>query len=82
MSWAIILYKFWQFSRAERQTTTFLDVFRKSSKFSEVQAVCRTLTESPLVGLFQAGYARAERAAAAPAAGRRQTAGRRRRVQP
>ena len=31
-------------------------MFRKSSKFSEVQAVCRTLTDSPLVGLFQAGY--------------------------
>ena len=56
VSWAVILYKFWQFSRAERQTKTFLDVFRKSSKFSEVHAVCRTLTESPLTGLFQAGY--------------------------
>jgi biopolymer transport protein TolQ len=33
-----------------------LDVFRRSSKFSEVQAVCRSLGESPLVGLFQAGY--------------------------
>ena len=57
ISWAVIFYKFWQFSRAERQTKTFLDVFRKSSKFSEVQAVCRTLSASPLVGLFQSGYA-------------------------
>jgi biopolymer transport protein TolQ len=56
ISWAVILYKFWQFSRAERQTKTFLDVFRKSSKFSEVQGVCRTLMESPLTGLFLAGY--------------------------
>jgi biopolymer transport protein TolQ len=56
ISWAVIFYKFWQFSRAERQTKSFLDVFRKSSKFSEVQAVCRTLTESPLTGLFLAGY--------------------------
>ena len=56
VSWAVIFYKFWQFSRAERQTRTFLDVFRKSSKFSEVQAVCRTLMESPLTGLFLAGY--------------------------
>ena len=57
VSWGIILYKFWTFRRAERQTSTFLSVFRKSSKFSEVQAVCPTLTESPLVGLFQSGYA-------------------------
>ncbi|HVL67673.1 MAG TPA: MotA/TolQ/ExbB proton channel family protein [Vicinamibacterales bacterium] len=56
ISWAVIFYKFWQFARAERQTKTFLEVFRKSSKFSEVHAVCRTLTESPLTGLFQAGY--------------------------
>ena len=56
-SWAIILFKLWVFSRSERQSATFLDVFRRSSKFSEVQAVCKTLDESPLVGIFQAGYA-------------------------
>jgi biopolymer transport protein TolQ len=57
ISWGVILYKFMQFRRASRQTVTFLDVFRKSSKFSEVQAVCRSLPHSPLVGLFQSGYA-------------------------
>ena len=56
-SWAIILYKLWVFRRSEQQSVSFLDVFRRSSKFSEVQAVCRSLTESPLVGLFQSGYA-------------------------
>src|SRR4029079_3430404 len=33
-SWSIILYKIWTFSRAERQTTQFLEVFRRSNKFS------------------------------------------------
>ncbi|NDB75150.1 MAG: Tol-Pal system subunit TolQ [Verrucomicrobia bacterium] len=56
-SWGIILYKLWAFRRSEAQSSSFLDVFRRSSKFSEVQAVCRSLTESPLVGLFQSGYA-------------------------
>jgi biopolymer transport protein TolQ len=56
-SWAIILQKLWSFRRIERQTTSFLDVFRRSSKFSEVQAVCPTLRASPLVVIFQAGYA-------------------------
>jgi biopolymer transport protein TolQ len=56
LSWSIVLYKLWTFRRAERQTSSFLDVFRRSSKFSEVQAVCRSLNDSPLVGLFQAGY--------------------------
>ncbi|HSL21553.1 MAG TPA: MotA/TolQ/ExbB proton channel family protein [Vicinamibacterales bacterium] len=57
LSWAIVLYKMFQYRRADRHSASFLDIFRKSAKFSEVQAVCRTLTESPLVGLFQAGYA-------------------------
>lgn len=57
VSWAIILYKTWIYRRAERHSATFLSVFRKSSKFSEVQAVCPTLTASPLVGIFQSGYA-------------------------
>jgi biopolymer transport protein TolQ len=56
-SWAIIFHKLWQFRRAEAHTASFLEVFRKSSKFSEVQAVCRSLAASPLVGLFQTGYA-------------------------
>jgi biopolymer transport protein TolQ len=56
-SWGIVLYKTWQFQRARRQTSSFLDIFRRSSKFSEVQAVCRQLADSPLVGIFQAGYA-------------------------
>jgi biopolymer transport protein TolQ len=57
ISWAVILYKLWVYRRAEAQSSTFLGVFRKSSKFSEVQAVCATLVASPLVGLFQSGYA-------------------------
>lgn len=57
VSWGVILYKLFTFQRAARQTTQFLDVFRRSNKFSEVQAVCRSLDASPLVGLFQSGYA-------------------------
>ena len=56
-SWGIVLYKTWQLQRARRQTSSFLEIFRRSSKFSEVQAVCRNLESSPLVGIFQAGYA-------------------------
>ena len=55
-SWAIILFKLSQFRRVESQTAAFLDVFRKSSKFSEVQAVCKSLAQSPLAGVFQSGY--------------------------
>jgi biopolymer transport protein TolQ len=57
VSWAIVIYKWLAFKRMERQSATFLDVFRRSTKFSEVQAVCKSLEGSPLVGMFQAGYA-------------------------
>ncbi len=56
VSWGIILYKVWQYRRAERDTVTFLQVFRKSTKFSEVQAICASVANAPLVGIFQAGY--------------------------
>jgi biopolymer transport protein TolQ len=57
VSWGIVLYKTWQFRRAERDTGSFLQVFRKSTKFSEVQSICASVARSPLVGIFQAGYA-------------------------
>ena len=56
-SWGIFLYKWWTFRRAAQQSAQFIEVFRRSNKFSEVQAVCRSLADSPLVGLFQTGYA-------------------------
>jgi len=56
VSWAILLYKGIVLNRAHSQSDTFLDVFRRSNKFSEVSSVCGQLKASPLVGVFQAGY--------------------------
>ena len=57
VSWAIIVVKALSYRSVARQSATFLDVFRRSAKFSEVQAVCPSLPASPLVGVFQSGYA-------------------------
>jgi biopolymer transport protein TolQ len=57
VSWGIILYKLLSFSRIQSQSGRFLEIFRRSTKFSEVQAVCPSFNASPLVGIFQAGYA-------------------------
>ena len=57
ISWGIILLKSVQFRRAASDSSTFLQVFRKSTKFSEVQSICGSVPRSPLVGVFQAGYA-------------------------
>src|SRR5262249_39220836 len=56
-SWAIVVAKTVMFRRVQRQSQIFLDTFRKSQKFSDVQAVCGSLPDSPLVGVFQSGYA-------------------------
>jgi biopolymer transport protein TolQ len=57
VSWGVVLSKIWQYRRAARDTGTFLQVFRKSTKFSEVQSITASVPASPLVGIFQAGYA-------------------------
>lgn len=57
ISWGIIFLKWLQYRRAARDTGTFLQVFRKSTKFSEVQSITASVPSSPLVGIFQAGYA-------------------------
>ena len=56
-SWAIILGKLVHFRRADQQSAKFMEAFHRSQRFSEVNAVASKLGASPLVGIFQAGYA-------------------------
>jgi biopolymer transport protein TolQ len=56
-SWAIIFGKLVQFRRADGASARFLEVFHRSQRFSEVNAQANKLGASPLVGIFQSGYA-------------------------
>ncbi len=56
VSWAIILSKWMVLRRAETHSSAFLEIFRRSKKFSEVHSVCQQLRSSPLVGMFLSGY--------------------------
>lgn len=56
LSWGIIVTKFLAFSRAEKQTSSFLEMFRRSAKLSDIYAACQAFRESPLTGVFLAGY--------------------------
>jgi biopolymer transport protein TolQ len=56
VSWSIMVTKHLQMGRADRQSRRFLEVFRRSERFSEVSAAAERLGASPLVGIFQAGY--------------------------
>ncbi len=57
VSWSIMLGKFFQLRKISGQTVEFMEVFRASQRFSEVNSAAARLSASPLVGLFQAGYA-------------------------
>lgn len=57
ISWAVMLWKWLHLKRARRQTRHFLEIFRASKRFSEVSAALARVSVSPLVGVFQAGYA-------------------------
>jgi biopolymer transport protein TolQ len=57
VAWAVIAAKLAAFRTVQRQTAQFVQVFRTSAKFSDVQSVCGSLGKSPLVGMFLAGYA-------------------------
>ena len=56
-SWAIMLSKLLQYRRADADGEEFLEIFRRSKRFSEVNAAAGRLVGTPMVGLFQAGYA-------------------------
>jgi biopolymer transport protein TolQ len=56
-SWAVMIGKAVQLNKADRQSEKFLEAFHRSQRFSEVNATAGKLSSSPLVGIFQAGYA-------------------------
>lgn len=56
-SWAIMISKGLQYRRADRDGDDFLEVFRRSTRFSEVNSAAGRLAGTPMVGLFRAGYA-------------------------
>jgi len=56
ISWAIIFSKWMVLRRAESHSQAFLEIFRRSKKFSEVHSICHQLRSSPLVGMFLSGY--------------------------
>jgi biopolymer transport protein TolQ len=68
VAWAVISNRLAALSRARKQSAQFIQVFRTSAKFSDAQAVCPSLSASPLVGMFQAGFAELNAQLRTPAA--------------
>jgi biopolymer transport protein TolQ len=55
-SWAIIFKKYSALRKVRRDSQTFIRMFRKSKRFSEISTACESLRNTPLVEVFQAGY--------------------------
>jgi biopolymer transport protein TolQ len=68
-SWCIILYKLFSFNRIHSQSVRFLEIFRRSTKFSEVQAVVSVAERQPARGNFSRGHAEVNLQIRQPAAG-------------
>ena len=56
VSWGIISERWFTFRRAEAQTQTFLERFRRVGKLSDLADSVEDDHHSPVVALFQAGY--------------------------
>jgi biopolymer transport protein TolQ len=59
-SWAVMIVIGQRFSGARRASRRFTSAFRKAKRLVDVQAVTPQTVQSPLVGLFRAGYAEIE----------------------
>jgi biopolymer transport protein TolQ len=57
ISWLIIIAKYIRLKRIQGQSGRFLDFFRRSKRFSEVNTIAAQLTDTPLTTLFKSGYA-------------------------
>ncbi len=60
LSWAVMFAVSQRFRRAGRATRRFMPIFRKAKRLADVQSALGALAQSPLVGLFRAGYAEIE----------------------
>jgi biopolymer transport protein TolQ len=56
VSWAIILFKFFQVQRANSESDRFMDFFWKSKRFDTIASQVDRFANSPLTVLFNEGY--------------------------
>lgn len=56
VSWAIIIFKLMEYSRARKKGQDFLDFFRKNKNFSEIHAAKALYGNNPLGEIFRYGY--------------------------
>ncbi|MBN1571227.1 MAG: MotA/TolQ/ExbB proton channel family protein [Acidobacteria bacterium] len=56
LSWTIIFRKWLTFRQIGQKSQAFISMFRKSSRLSEVSSACELYRDTPIAGIFSAGY--------------------------
>ncbi|MDQ1351125.1 MAG: biopolymer transport protein TolQ [Acidobacteriota bacterium] len=56
VSWAIIIFKLIEYSKAKNNSEKFVDHFRRTKNFSEINKFASTAPGSPLAIIFRYGY--------------------------
>ena len=56
VSWAIIMFKFFQIQKAFSESGRFMDFFWKTKRFDSIASQVDRFSSSPLVALFNEGY--------------------------
>lgn len=56
VSWAIIIFKLTEYSKARKNSEKFVSHFRRTKNFSEINKFASSLPNSPLAMIFKFGY--------------------------
>ncbi len=56
ISWAIVIFKLFEYRNARKKSNLFLDIFRKTKSFSDIHKFTTSYKDSPLSQIFKAGY--------------------------
>jgi len=55
-SWAIIIFKLFEYRKARRNSAKFIDFFRKTKNFAEIHKFAGMFPNNPLARIFKQGY--------------------------
>lgn len=56
VSWAIIIFKLVEYANARKNSLRFIDYFRKTKNFSEINKFAALFQNNPLASIFKNGY--------------------------
>jgi len=56
VSWAVIIFKLFEYSKAKKQSHKFMNFFRRTKNFSDINKFAASFKSNPLAEIFKSGY--------------------------